>query len=127
MTYKNSLDHNKGVINDSEREVSYFKGKDYYLNSWIVFGNKFSSYTVDNSGIKNCKSNGINDISQFLGNKNSSNKLPTKTAYGVYFENNYFNQDNIDYIRNNVINIYIVYKLYPRSITEDGFIQVNGL
>ena len=32
LSYKNSLDHSKGVINDLEREISYFRVKDYYLN-----------------------------------------------------------------------------------------------
>ena len=37
------------------------------------------------------------------------------------------NKKKIDYIKNKVINIYIVYKLTPRVITEDGIVQRNGL
>ena len=90
MKYKNSLDHNKGVTNDLERIVSYFRGKDYYLNSWLVFKNGFSSYTISNSGIEKWKFSGINGISQLISVKNSSGKSPSRTTYGVYFTNNYF-------------------------------------
>ena len=47
---------------------------------------------------------------------------------GIRFsEGNYFKQEKVDYTRSNIINIFIVYKLTPRTITEDGIIQVNGL
>ena len=47
---------------------------------------------------------------------------------GIRFsDRDYFKQEKVDYIRNKVINIYIVYKLTPRIITEDGIVQVNGL
>ena len=36
-------------------------------------------------------------------------------------------QEKVDYIRNKIINIYIVYKLTSRIITEDGLFQVNEL
>ena len=32
LKYKTSIDHNKSVLDDLEREASYFRGKDYYLN-----------------------------------------------------------------------------------------------
>ena len=35
LKYKTSTDHNKSVLDDLEREASYFRGKDYYLNSWL--------------------------------------------------------------------------------------------
>ena len=47
---------------------------------------------------------------------------------GIRFsEGNYFKQEKVDYTRSNIINIFIVYKLTPRTIPEDGIIQVNGL
>ena len=47
---------------------------------------------------------------------------------GIRFsDGDYFKQEKVDYIRSNVINISIVYKLTPRIITEDGIVQVNGL
>ena len=42
-------------------------------------------------------------------------------------DGDYFKQEKVDYIRNKVINLYIVYKLTPRIITEDEIVQVNGL
>ena len=45
LKYKTSLDHNKSVIYDLEREASFFRGKDYYSNSWLLFRPIFSSFT----------------------------------------------------------------------------------
>ena len=37
LSFKSSLDQEKSTIDDLEREISYFRGKDYYLNSWLLF------------------------------------------------------------------------------------------
>ena len=42
-----------------------------------------------------------------------------------FSDGNYFKQEKIDYTRSNVINIYIVYRLTPRTIIEEGIIQAN--
>ena len=46
LKYKTSIDHNKSILDDLEREASYFRGKDYYLDSWLLFKPTFSSFTI---------------------------------------------------------------------------------
>ena len=63
LKYKNSLLHNKSVLDDLERETTYFRGKDYYLDSWLLFKPTFSSFTrgAESSYIEKWKSIGSND------------------------------------------------------------------
>ena len=121
-------------MDDLEREASYFRGKDYYLNSWLLLKPTFSSFTrgTDSSYIEKWKSIGSNDESEFTAVKNTSNNTPKILIFdekiGIRFsDGDYFKQEKLDYIRNKVINVYTVYKLTPRIITEDGIVQINGL
>ena len=117
-----------------EREVSYFRGKDYYLNSWLLFRPIFSSFTrgTDSLYIEKWKSIVLNNESKLTAVKNTSNNTPkiviSNEQSGVRSsDGDYFQQEKVDYIRSNVINIYIVYKVTPRIITEDGIVHVNRL
>ena len=128
------FNHNKSVLDDLEREVSYFRGKDYYLNSWFLFRPTFSSFTTgtDSLYIEKWKSIGSNDESELTAVKNTSNNTPkiliSDEKIGIRFsDGDYFKQEKVDYIRNKVINVYTVYELTPRIITEDGIVQTNGL
>ena len=134
LKYKTLIDHNKSVLDDLEREASFFRGKDYYLNSWLLFRPTFSSFTrgTDSLYIEKWKSLGLNDESELIAVKNTSNNTPKivilNEEIGIRFsDGDYFKQEKVDYIRNKVINIHIVYKLTPRIITEDEIIQTNGL
>ena len=100
-----------------EREASCFRGKDYYLDSWLLFKPTFSSFTrgTDSLYIEKWKSMGSNDDSDVVAVKTTSNNTPKIVIYINYI-----------YIRNKVINVYIVYKLTPRIITEDGLVQNNN-
>ena len=55
LTTKNSLLHNKSVLDNLERDASFFRGKDYYLNSWLLLRHIFSSFTrsTDSTYIEN--------------------------------------------------------------------------
>ena len=94
----------------------------------------FSSFTrgKDTLYIEKWKSLGLNDESELTAVKNTSNNTP-KIVFSNeeilirFSDGDYFQQEKVDYIRNKVINIYIVYKLTPRIITEDGIVQTNGL
>ena len=128
LSFKSSLDNEKFTINDLEREASYFRGKDYYLNSWLLFRPTFSSFTrgTDSLYREKWKSKGFNDESELTAVKNTSNDTPkivnSNEKIGIRFSDiDYFKQEKVDYIRNKIINVYIVYKLTPRIITEDGF------
>ena len=133
LSFKTSLDQEKSTIDDLEREASYFRGKDYYLDSWLLFKPTFSSFTrgTDSLYIEKWKSIGSNDDSKVVAVKNTSNNALKITISNQiiglnYSDGDYFKQEKVHYIRNKVINIYILYKLTPRIITEDGLVQVNG-
>ena len=100
----------------------------------MLFRPTFSSFTRGTNSlyIEKWKSIGLNYKSELTAIKNTSNNTPkiviSNEKIGIRFsDGDYFKQEKVDYIRNKVINIYIVYKLTPRIITEDGIIQVNGL
>ena len=100
----------------------------------MLFRPFFSSFTrgTDSLYIEKWKSIGLNDESELTAVKNACNNRPniviSNEKIGIRLsDGDYFKQEKVDYIRSNVINIYIVYKLTPRTITEDGIIQVNGL
>ena len=87
---------------------------------------------TDSLYIQKWKSIGSDDESKLIAEKNTSNNTPkiviSNEIIGITFsDGDYFKQEKVDYIRSKVINIYIVYKLTPRIITEDGIVQVNGL
>ena len=118
LNFKSSLDQEKSTIDDLEREISYFRGKDYYLNSWLLFKRSFNSFTTGSNSlhIEKRKSIGSNNDSEVIAVKNTSNNAPkisiSNEIISVKFsDGDYFKQEKLDYIRNNVINIYIVYKL----------------
>ena len=134
LNFKSSLDQEKSTIDNLEREITYFRGKDCYLNSWLLFKPTFSSFTTgtDSLYIEKWKSIGSNDDSEVIPVKNTSNNTPKITISNEiisvkFSDDEYFKQEKVDYIRNKVVNIYIVYKLTPRIIDEDGLVQVNGL
>ena len=94
----------------------------------------FSSFTrgTDSLYIEKCKSIGSNDESELTAVKNTSNNTPktviSDEKIGIRFsDGDYFKQEKVDYIRNKVIHIYIVYKLTSRIIAEDRIVQTNGL
>ena len=135
MGFKSKLKRKEDTLNDLEREARFFRGKDYYLNSWLFFKPTFSSLTksVDSSYIENWKSRGLNDESQLTAVKISPSKEPNILISSggkisiKFSDGNYFKQEKIDYTRGTIINISIVYKLTPRTILEEGLIQANGV
>ena len=51
LGFKSRLKQKEDTLNDLEREARFFRGKHYYLNSWLLFKPTFSSLTrsVDSS------------------------------------------------------------------------------
>ena len=95
------------MIDNLEREASFFRGKDYYLNSWSLFKPSFSSFTrgTDPLYIEKWKSIGSNDESELTAVKNNSDNTPKITISNEIIsvkcsDGDYFKQEKIDYIRN---------------------------
>ena len=114
-------------LNEVQKEISFFRGFfSYTQNSNLVYECKVNSMKFDISGILEWKPKYIYDSL----NKNVLNSVRnTKTVSPnikkyisgqlyVSFNGNYFKQDPIT-IPNNVINIYVVYKLDPISSTRN--------
>ena len=65
-------------MDDLERETSYFRGKDYCLDSWQLFKPTFSSFTrgTDSLYIEKWKSIGSNDDSDVVAVTDTCNNTP---------------------------------------------------
>ena len=137
LNYKISLDHNKSVINDLEREASFSRVFYYYnQQSYLLLEGKVSSYVKTSNNISGWKSTGIysnyyNDNYphlKFVNNANGAPKLLIENGrFCVNFKANYMKQDKISYLHGSVVNIYIVYSLKNRNINNPDFTVKNGL
>ena len=126
----------KGQIQDS-----FTRGFYYYLQqSYLVYECKVDSFIFSNKKILKGKSTGIFNYSDYYSMKdieNTKKELPIFKNDGkmyVYLQGSHFQQNNVltsnndHVINNNVINIYIVYKLDPiASKRDDTFTVQNAL
>ena len=78
---KTSLEHNKSVIDDLEREASFSRGFYYYTQqSYLLFELKSKSFSRSGGSISYWKSTGIHNDSkntELFSVNNSSNSSPT--------------------------------------------------
>ena len=125
LTLENKLQQKEDTINEHERGNGFARGFfSYTQNSNLVYEYKVNSMKFDISGISEWKPKNIYDSL----NKNVLNSVRnTKTVSPniekningqlyVSFNGNYFKQDPTT-IPNNVINIYVIYKLDAISST----------
>ena len=124
---KTRIDSSEKIkINDVQKEISFIKGFiSYTQNSNLVYECKVSSMKRNFYGILYWNPNDIYDNSnknQLNAVRNTKNVAPdiknTNGQLYVSFNGNYFEQDPIT-IPNNVINIYVVYKLDPIKSTRN--------
>ena len=106
---------------------SFNRGFFYYLQqSYLVYECKMGSFNFTSKKIVKWKSTGIFnylDHSSMKGIEDTKTKQPELKDDGkmhVYLQGNHFQQNNVIIPNNNnVINIYVVYKLDPRSSTRN--------
>ena len=118
LNTKTSLEHNKSVIDDLEREASFFRGS-YYFNqqSYLIYEPKTFSFKQSSAGITHWKSTGIDNCSlktDLRGVVNISNNYPKVsggTRMSVRFSGNYVKENKSIYPVKSVMNTYIVYSL----------------
>ena len=120
-----------------QRDNALTNGRDYYRDEiYLLYECKKWSFTFDNNvDIKLWKSTGLDNLSRnsdIDGVDMSNTSLPKLVDNGrmsVRFDGCYFEQTKL--IRpnnNNVINVYIVYKLFPiTSSRSDTFTVQNAL
>ena len=127
LGFESRLKQKEHVVNENERGISFNRGFFYYLQqSYLVYECKSSSFdtTITNATTKisTWKSTGIFSVNMIAAGNTKGNlpDLKNDGRINVYLSGNHF-QQNVASIpnSNNVINIYIVYKLTPISSTRN--------
>ena len=132
LALKNELEKKEYDITENEIGISFNRGFFYYLQqSNLVYECKIDSFIFNNKNISKWKSTGILNISDYYsmnGIKNTKNEasiLKNDEKMYVYLKGSHLQQNNVlttnnDHVINdNVINIYIVYKLDPIATGRD--------
>ena len=112
-------------------DTDYFKGGNYFqgdagAQNTLVFQIKnifFKLKNLGNTKYNTWKSKGISDQSLYFANGDITTKLirPSHVVLGV---NDYFFQDGANVITNkNIVNVYIAYKLMPKTINTDNALK----
>ena len=135
LNAKTSLEHNKSVIDDLEREAS-FSREFYYYNqqSYFLFELKSKSFTKNGEAIHAWISTGIHNDSNntdLFSVNNSNNNSPTllnkNNRLGVTFNGNYMKQNKLGYAHGKIINLCMVYELKNRRTDSPDFTVQNRL
>ena len=123
LALENRLKQKEDIIDDVQRENALTSGRDYYLEEmYLVYESRASSFKYTASRTNSWKSTGINNytrnsvIDAVTVSNNDLSELVDVGRMSVKFAGCYFKQTKL--IRpnnNNVINLYIVYKLDPVS------------
>ena len=141
LALENKLQQKEDTINENEIGISIFRGFFFYLQqNHLVYECKVDSFNFDNKKILKWKSTGIFNYSDYYSMKGIED-IKQETAIlkndermYVYLQGSHFQQNNVltlnndHVINNNIINIYIVYKLDPiASIRDTTFTLENAL
>ena len=132
LALENKLQQKEDTRNENERGLSIFRGFFFYLQqNHLVYECKVNSFIFDNKKLLKWKSSGIFNYSDYYsmkGIKNTKKEMPilkNNASMYVYLSDNHFQQNNVltsnndHVINNNVVNIYIVYKLAPIASSRD--------
>ena len=132
LALENKLQQKEDTINENEMGISICRGFFFYLQqSHLVYECKVDSFNFDNKNILKWKSTCIcnySDYNSMKGIEDTKKEMPIlkndKRMY-VYLQGSHFQQNNVltsnndHVIKNNVINIYIVYELDPIASIRD--------
>ena len=121
-------------LDEVQKKNSFNRGFFYYpQQSYLVFESKMDSFNFTSKKISKWKSTGIfiySDDSSMKGIEDTKTKLPELKNDGrmhVYVQGNHFQQNNVIIPNNNnVINIYVVYKLDPISSTRNTYYTIQN-
>ena len=114
-------------FDEVQKENGFNRGFFYYvLQSYLVYECKMDSFNFTSKKISKWKSTSIfvySDDSSMKGIEDTKTRLPELKKDGrihVYLQGNHFQQNNVIIPNNNdVINIYVFYKLDPISSTRN--------
>ena len=134
LALENKLKQKEGTINENERGLSFNRGFFFCLDqSYLVYDCKMGSFQFTGGKISTWKST---DIFNYLGNsnmnavENASGGLPdikNDVRSYVYLGGNHFQQNKVIIPNNdNVINIYCVYEIQPKSSSRDTTFTIQN-
>ena len=140
LALKNELEKKEYAISKNEIGISIFRGFFFYLQqNNLVYEYKVNSFIFNNRKISKWESTGVFnrlDYYSMSGIKDAKNETPilkNDEKMYVYLKGSHFQQNNVltsnnDHIINdNVVNIYIVYKLDPITSRDTTFTIQNAL
>ena len=121
-------------FDEVQNENSFNRGFFYFLQqSYLIYECKIDSFIFDNKKILKWRSTGIFNYSDYYsmnGIENTKKELPklkNNDEMYVYLQGSYFQQNNVIITnKSNVINIYVVYKLDPISLTRDTTFTIQN-
>ena len=140
LSLENKLQQKEDPISENEIGFSIFRGFFSYLQqNNLVYECKVNSFIFNNKKISKWESTGILNRSDYYsmnGIKDTKNETPIlkndEKVY-VYLKGSHFQQNNVlttnnnHVINDNVVNIYIVYKLDPITSRDTTFTIQNAL
>ena len=143
LALKSELEKKEYAISENEIGISFNRGFFYYLQqNKLVYECKVDSFVFDNKKISKWKSTGVLNISDYYSmndikdTKNETPVLKNDEKMYVYLQGSHFQQNNVlttnnddndHVIHDNLINIYIVYKLDPITSKDTTFTIQNAL
>ena len=140
LALENKLQEKKDTINENEIGFSIFRGFFSYLQqNNLVYECKVNSFIFNNKKVSKWKSTGVLNRSDYYsmnGIKDTKNETPilkNDEKMYVYLKGSHFQQNNVlttnnDHVINdNVVNIYVVYKLGPITLRDTTFTIQNAL
>ena len=132
LGFESRLKQKEDIVDEVQRENALTSGRDYYLDKmYLLYECKTFSFKYTNNKINLWKSNGINNYTSdsdmdavFKGTTDlpslvDNGRMSVKLA-GAYFKQTKLIHPNNN---NNVINIYIAYKIEPIFTLSDYTVQ----
>ena len=137
LALENKLTQKEDTINENER--GFNRGFFFYLQqNHLVYECKVGSFIFNNNNISKWKSTGVFNGTDYYGMNGIENTkkemliLKNDEKLYVYLQGHHFQQNNVltssnDHVLNeNVVNIYIVYKLDPLVSTRDKSFTIQN-
>ena len=140
LALENKLTQKEDAINENERGLSFNRSFFFYLQqNHLVYKCKADSFIFNNKKISKWESTGVFNCSDYYsmnGIENTKKEMPilkNDERLYVYLQGNHFQQNNVltssnaHVLNENVVNIYIVYKLDPLASTRDKSFTIQML
>ena len=139
LALENKLTQKEDTINENERGLSFNRGFFFYLQqNHLVYKCKADTFIFNNKKISKWESTGVFNRSDYYsmnGIENTKKEMPilkNDEKLYVYLQGNHFQQNNVltssnaHVLNENVVNIYIVYKLDPLASTRDKSFTIQN-